>query len=506
MPSSGRYDVIVVGAGTAGCVISARVSEDPAMRVLLLEAGSGTPPAGSGTPQTWLARAARVGLVEASTVQAATGESVPLVRGRGVGGSSTINGMIHARGHRTSYDRWQQSGATDWGFDDLLPYFKRSETAALKDPALRGTNGPLEVAPASPLHGVVAACLSAAIESGHAYAADISGGLELGFGPVDLNIVGGQRQSVVDAYLAPALQRANLDFVPNATVGRLRIVNGRCTGVDYITEGGMSTHSEATQVVLTAGAIGSPQLLMLSGIGPQAHLREVGIDVIHDLPGVGENLHDHLLVPIAYRASAPIPTATSNHGEVIGLVQTDLADGSPDLQIMVTDSGIGVLPGLSGAGAGYGMFAALMQPFSRGTVRLSGPDVAASPLIDPNYFGDDRDMRTIISGLRLIREIGRASALDSWRGDEVTPGDDVDDDEGLRAYVKRTFQTYFHLVGTCAIGTTELSVVDSELRVHGIDGLRVADGSVMPSIPSSNTNATVHAIAERAAELVGAER
>jgi choline dehydrogenase len=242
---------------------------------------------------------------------------------------------------------------------------------------------------------------------------------------------------------------------------------------------------------------------MLSGIGPEAHLRDVGIEVILDLPGVGDNLHDHLLVPLTYRSSKQIPAATSNHGEVIGLIQTEHADAGPDLQILVTDSGIGVLPGLSDADPGYGMFASVMQPFSRGSVRLRRSDVDASPLIDPNYFGDDRDMQTILTGLRLIREIGQASALDGWRGDEVAPGADIDDDDALRAYVKKSFRTYFHLVGTCAIGTSEMSVVDNELRVHGIDGLRVADGSVMPSIPSSNTNATVYAIAERAAEIIG---
>jgi choline dehydrogenase len=311
-----------------------------------------------------------------------------------------------------------------------------------------------------------------------------------------------QRQSAADADLSPVLGRANLDFVPNVTVDRLRIAEGRCTGVSYIAQSGMPTYVEAAQVVLAAGAIGSPQLLMLSGIGPSAHLREVGIEVIHDLPGVGANLHDHLLVPVAYRSSTPIPAATSNHGEVIGLIQTDLADGTPDLQILITESGIGILPGLSGADTGYGMYAAVMQPFSRGTVRLSGPVVDARPLIDPNYFGDDRDMHTVLTGLRLIREIGSASALDGWRGEEVAPGEDVDDDAALRAYVEKNYRTYFHLVGTCAMGSTEMSVVDSELRVYGIDGLRVADGSVMPSIPSSNTNATVYAIAERAAELI----
>ena len=349
--------------------------------------------------------------------------------------------------------------------------------------------------------------MSASVESGYARATDVSGGLEIGFGLVDLNIVDGQRQSAADAYLTPALHRANLDFVADTVVHRLWIEGGRCTGVVYSTEGASATALVwAGEVVLTAGAIGSPQILLQSGIGPQSHLFDVGVEVVHDLPGVGANLHDHPIGGIIYRGAVQIPETRFNHCEAIGLIRSEFADAAPDLQVMFTDlagNGIGTEEPLQNC---YTIAVSVMQPFSRGTIRLSGPCAGATPLIDPNYLGDDRDIRTMVAGLRLAREIGQASAFDTWRGDELVPGTAAEDNEILSAVIKHSFMSYFHPVGTCAMGNNAMSVVDSELRVHGIDGLRVADGSVMPSIPSNHTNATVYAIAERAAELIEGER
>jgi choline dehydrogenase len=225
--------------------------------------------------------------------------------------------------------------------------------------------------------------------------------------------------------------------------------------------------------------------------------------VVMDLPGVGANLHDHPTALLVYRAAIPVPAAVNNHAEVIGVMHSEWAGAAPDLQVVFVDA-VAEMAGVDlPVDNGYTVGVSLMQPVSRGTVRLSAPDNSTAPRIDPNYFGDDRDMRTMIAGLRLAREIGRASALAAWRREEVAPGPDVTEEEALRAYVKTSFISYYHPVGTCAMGNTELSVVDSELRVRGIDGLRVADASVMPSIPSNNTNATVYAIAERAAELIG---
>jgi choline dehydrogenase len=410
--------------------------------------------------------------------------------------------MVFARGHRESYAPWDKTGAKGWSFDDLLPYFKRSESALHGDPAIRGHDGPLVVSPADPPNPVLAACLNAARERGFPGAADISGGLEVGFGFTDLNIVNGKRQSAADAYLLPVLHRPNLELLTNTMVHRLCITQSRCTGVEY-TSGSSGTVSTAVagEVILAAGAIGTPQLLMVSGIGPQEHLRKAGVQVVQDMPAVGSNLQDHALTPVVYRTARPVPAGRNNHGELLGLIRSGAAGAAPDIQIFGVDSPL--VPGLGGGWNGFVLGVSVMLPHGRGSVRLSGPTMASAPLINPNYLGDDRDMATMVEGLRIARDIGSAPALDVWGAEEMAPGSAVVGDEALRRYVAGAMASYFHPVGTCAMGDTPNSVVDSELRVHHIGGLRIIDASVMPSIPSNNTAATVYAIAERGAELVG---
>ncbi|MFG2302063.1 GMC family oxidoreductase [Actinacidiphila glaucinigra] len=499
MSQAVEYDYVVVGAGTAGSVLAARLSEDGAARVLLLEAGGPEVPEAMPAPHAWprlLGTSSDWG--DRTTGQAPTGTPVALARGRGLGGSSAINAMVFTRGHRSSYDAWAAGGAKGWDFDALLPYLMRSERAEGRDPRTRGQDGPLTVAPAREPNPVLEACLEAAAEVGHRRAGDISSGLEEGFGLPDLNIVDGRRQSAADAYLTPASGRDGLRVVTGALVHRVLLDGDRCTGVAYTLRGEETTARATREVVLAAGAIGTPHLLMLSGIGPRRHLRETGVEVVHDLPGVGSGLQDHVTAGVVHSAARPVPAARNNHGEALGLLRSTPSATAPDLQIIFIDVP-SHSPALAGPREGYTIRASLMRPHSRGTVRLASSSPEAAPLIDPRYYSDPRDLRAMAAGIRAAREIGRARALDGWRGEEVLPGPDADDDAALAAYLHKGLASYFHPVGTCRIGTGKDAVVDEELRVHGIEGLRVADASVMPSIVSGNTNATVYGIAERAA-------
>jgi len=499
------YDYIVVGGGTAGSVIAARLTENAETRVLLVEAGSATALPEMELPGIWpLLLGTDANWGESSVPQAFNGASLAVPRGRALGGSSSINGLNFARGHHTSYDAWAAAGATGWGYEDLLPYFRRSESTVGRDETVRGTDGPMKVAPTVDVSPVIGAALAAAAELGYPVAADISGGVETGFGLSDANVVDGRRLSAADAYLRPVVDRANLHIVADTVVRRLIINDGICTGVEYGTGAAYAVATASREVILTAGAIGSAQLLMLSGVGPADHLSELGIEVELDLPGVGANLHDHPMSTVVFEHAAPqAGDPAVINGQGIGLVSTEEAIDGPDLQLLLIGQPYRAQT-LSGPDydEGFAIAFSAMLPHSRGTVRLASRDHTVSPLIDPNYLADERDQKVMMAGLRISRAIGNAEALADWRGAEAQPGRALDGDDAMLDYLRESLVVYFHYAGTCRVGTDELAVVDPQLRVRGISRLRVADASIMPTPISANTNATVFAIAERAAELI----
>ena len=515
-------DFVVIGAGSAGCVLANRLSEDPGNAVLLLEAGHPDTAQEISIPAAFakLFKSPLDWNYETEPQTHLDGRRLYWPRGKMLGGCSSINAMIYIRGHRRDYDAWAEAGNAGWGYDDVLPYFKRAEDFEDGESEYHGAGGPLHVENRRYTNPICDALVEGFEALGYRRNDDFNGASQEGVGRYHVTQKGGVRWSTATAYLRPALTRPNLEARTGAHVTRIVLEDGRATGVEY--QEGEETHRVQARrgVVLCAGAVTSPHLLMLSGVGDRAALEAAGVTVLHELPGVGRNLQDHVFVPLVYETPTPgLKDAlseeqmslymseqrgmlVSNIAETGGFMKTRPELNAPDLQFhngpaLFVDHGFVELDGHH-----FTLLPSLIKPASRGQIRLADADPLHSPLIEPNYLSEPADMDVLIYGLQLARNAVMASSLDLHRGDEALPGAAVTDREGLEAHVRAQAMTIYHPVGTCKMGQDELAVVDDTLRVRGLEGLWVADASVMPEIVRGNTNAPTIMIAEKAADLI----
>jgi len=524
------FDFIIVGAGSAGCVLANRLSETSSNRVLLVEAGPEDRSASLTIPAAVLAN-----LKSTRHNWAFLGEAEPQLnnrrlqhdRGKTLGGSSSINGMVYIRGHALDFDGWQQAGCEGWSYADVLPYFKRMEGYSGGGDAYRGSDGPLKVSRPAVANPIFSSFVTAGGQAGYPVTEDINGYLQEGFGRLDSTIHRGRRWSASRAYLAPARLRPNLKVVTGAHVTKIQIEGGHATGIIY-RKGAKRHHATAqSEVILSAGAVASPQLLMLSGIGPAAHLSDHGIELVHDLPGVGENLQDHPDYVMKYECKRPVSIwpqtrffarlkagmqwlvagtglCASNQFDVVGCIRSAPGVVFPDLQLTISPIAVDGETWRPLQMHAFQIHLGLMRAHSRGTIRLRDANASSHPRISVNYLDDPRDRELMRNGVHHIRELVRQPAFDDLRGEEIFPGPAVQTDRDLDESLNAEVTTQWHLSGTARMGaaTDKLAVVDPQGRVHGVSGLRVVDASIMPMVTNGNTNSPTIMIAEKLSDAI----